>query len=30
MFDHDGFPEDMKEHLAKGWQTNYWDNLAKG
>ncbi len=30
VFDHDGFPEDMKEHLAKGWQTNYWDNLAKG
>lgn len=28
-FDHDGFPEDMKEHLAKGWQSNYWDNLSK-
>jgi activator of HSP90 ATPase len=29
VFDHDAFPEDMKEHLAKGWQSNYWDHLAK-
>jgi activator of HSP90 ATPase len=29
VFDHDGFPEEMKEHLAKGWQANYWDNIAK-
>jgi activator of HSP90 ATPase len=29
VFDHDGFPEEMKEHLAKGWQSNYWDKLAK-
>jgi activator of HSP90 ATPase len=29
VFDHDGFPEEMKEHLANGWQTNYWDKLAK-
>ena len=28
VFDHDGFPEDMKEHLAKGWQANYWDKLS--
>ena len=28
VFDHAGFPEDMKEHLANGWQTNYWDKLA--
>jgi activator of HSP90 ATPase len=28
VFDHDGFPEDMKEHLAKGWQSNYWDKLS--
>ena len=28
VFDHDGFPADMKEHLAKGWQSNYWDKLA--
>lgn len=27
VFDHDGFPADMKEHLAKGWQANYWDKL---
>jgi activator of HSP90 ATPase len=27
-FDHDGFPADMKEHLAKGWQSNYWDKLT--
>jgi activator of HSP90 ATPase len=29
VFDHDAFPADMKEHLAKGWQDNYWDKLAK-
>lgn len=29
VFDHDAFPADMKEHLAKGWQSNYWDNIAK-
>jgi activator of HSP90 ATPase len=29
VFDHDGFPEDMKDHLASGWQANYWDKLAK-
>jgi activator of HSP90 ATPase len=29
VFDHDGFPEDMTEHLAKGWQVNYWEKLAK-
>lgn len=28
VFDHDGFPEDMKEHLSKGWETNYWAKLA--
>jgi hypothetical protein len=27
--DHDGFPEEMKEHLANGWQANYWEKLAK-
>jgi activator of HSP90 ATPase len=30
VLDHDAFPADMKEHLAKGWQSNYWDNIAKG
>ena len=29
VVDHAGFPADMQEHLAKGWQSNYWDNLAK-
>ena len=28
VFDHDGFPDDMKEHLASGWRSNYWDKLA--
>jgi activator of HSP90 ATPase len=28
VFDHDGFPADMKEHLASGWQANYWDKIA--
>jgi activator of HSP90 ATPase len=28
VFDHDGFPAEMKEHLAQGWQANYWDKLA--
>lgn len=29
VFDHDGFPEDEKEHLAKGWKAMYWENIAK-
>jgi len=29
VFDHDGFPPDMKDHLAQGWQANYWDKMAK-
>ena len=29
VFDHEAFPPDMKDHLAKGWQSNYWDNIAK-
>jgi activator of HSP90 ATPase len=29
VFDHEAFPADMKEHLAKGWHANYWDNIAK-
>ena len=28
-FDHIGFPEGLKEHLAIGWQQHYWDALAK-
>lgn len=27
-FDHEGFPEDQADHLAKGWKANYWDNIA--
>ena len=28
VFDHEGFPEDMKEHLSQGWHANYWDKIA--
>jgi len=28
VFDHDGFPEDQKDHLSNGWKANYWDKLA--
>jgi activator of HSP90 ATPase len=29
VFDHIGFPEGLKEHLAEGWQQHYWDALNK-
>lgn len=29
IFDHTGFPDGLKEHLATGWQQHYWDALAK-
>lgn len=29
VFDHTGFPEGLKEHLASGWQEHYWAALAK-
>jgi len=29
VFDHIGFPEGLKEHLASGWQQHYWDALTK-
>jgi activator of HSP90 ATPase len=29
VFDHAGFPEDQKDHLADGWKSNYWDTLKK-
>jgi activator of HSP90 ATPase len=29
IFDHDGFPSDMKEHLAAGWISNYWEPMHK-
>jgi activator of HSP90 ATPase len=28
-FDHTGFPQGAAEHLAEGWQDNYWDPLRK-
>jgi len=28
VFDHDGFPADMKDHLSQGWQANYWEKLS--
>ena len=29
LFDHTGFPKRQAEHLAAGWQANYWSPLAK-
>lgn len=29
VFDHTGFPAGQGEHLAAGWQANYWEPLAK-
>jgi predicted enzyme related to lactoylglutathione lyase/uncharacterized protein YndB with AHSA1/START domain len=29
VFDHDGFPADMLDHLSAGWQANYWNALKK-
>jgi len=29
VFDHIGFPEGLHDHLAEGWQQNYWDLLVK-
>lgn len=29
VFDHTGFPAGQAEHLARGWQINYWQPLAK-
>jgi uncharacterized protein YndB with AHSA1/START domain len=29
VFDHDAFPDEMKEHLSKGWEENYWRALGK-
>ena len=29
IFDHIGFPEGLHDHLAEGWETNYWDLLKK-
>ena len=29
IFEHVGFPEDLKEHLSEGWQQHYWDAMTK-
>jgi activator of HSP90 ATPase len=29
QFDHTAFPKGHAEHLASGWQENYWDPLTK-
>jgi activator of HSP90 ATPase len=29
VFDHTGFPSDQADHLAAGWQANYWGPLVK-
>jgi activator of HSP90 ATPase len=29
VFDHEGFPEAEKDHLAGGWPTMYWQKIAK-
>jgi activator of HSP90 ATPase len=29
VFDHAAFPTGQAEHLATGWQQNYWDPLTK-
>lgn len=29
VFDHTGFPEDKKQHLSEGWESDYWGPLRK-
>lgn len=29
VFDHEGFPEAEKDHLASGWHAQYWDKIRK-
>jgi activator of HSP90 ATPase len=29
VFDHVGFPEGLHDHLAQGWEENYWSLLKK-
>jgi uncharacterized protein YndB with AHSA1/START domain len=29
VFDHSGFPDGDAQHLLDGWNTNYWEPLAK-
>jgi|SRR5712671_380763 len=29
IFDHTAFPAKLRDHLAAGWQSHYWDQLRK-
>jgi len=29
VFDHEGFPNDEKDNLSKGWHAMYWEKIAK-
>jgi activator of HSP90 ATPase len=29
VFDHNGFPKGLAQHLAEGWKLHYWDTLHK-
>jgi activator of HSP90 ATPase len=29
VFDHTGFPQGAAQHLAQGWQVNYWQPIAR-
>ena len=29
VFDHIGFPDGLRDHLAAGWESNYWALLKK-
>jgi activator of HSP90 ATPase len=29
VFEQDGHPDDMTEHLSKGWHSNYWEKISK-
>lgn len=29
VFDHVGFPEGLRNHLAEGWEGHYWEPLKK-
>ena len=29
IFDHTGFPPELRDHLASGWQEHYWGPLRK-
>jgi hypothetical protein len=29
VFDHTGFPGDQGQHLADGWNANYWEPMRK-